>query len=108
MQSAAVGKHAVRAVDADHDGRALSTHEKRQLRMRNEIEKVEGDLMSEKAWQFRGEATAKQRPKDSALEVDLVLCHVHVTSDCMFSIMCIIESRCSACEESGMLTYILV
>lgn len=50
----------------------LSTHEKRQLRVAREIERVEGELMADKAWQFRGEATAKQRPKDSALEVDLV------------------------------------
>lgn len=52
----------------------LSTHERRQLKVAREIERVEGELMADKAWQFRGEATAKQRPKDSALEVDLV-CH---------------------------------
>jgi U3 small nucleolar ribonucleoprotein component len=50
----------------------LSTHEKRQLRLAREIEKVEEQLMADKTWQFRGEATAKQRPKDSALELDLV------------------------------------
>jgi U3 small nucleolar RNA-associated protein MPP10 len=59
----------------EHDGAeevVLSTHEKRQLRVAKEIEKVEELLMAEKAWQFKGEATAKQRPKDSALEIDLV------------------------------------
>jgi U3 small nucleolar RNA-associated protein MPP10 len=59
----------------EHDGAeevVLSTHEKRQLRVAKEIEKVEELLMADKAWQFRGEATAKQRPKDSALEIDLV------------------------------------
>jgi Mpp10 protein len=71
--------------------RVLSTHERRQLRIAREIEKVEEKLMADKAWQFRGEATAKQRPKDSALEIDLVcICSVLASSHLILSCFLVI------------------
>lgn len=80
-------------VDSDQgpegEEKVLSTHEKRQLRVAREIEKVEGELMADKSWQFRGEASAKQRPKDSALEVDLVRFQLDEDPDlCLYGVEC--------------------
>ncbi|XWS37498.1 hypothetical protein CRYUN_Cryun19dG0048100 [Craigia yunnanensis] len=56
-------------VDKRRDG--LSTHEKELDKLRSKIEQMEKANMDPKVWTMRGEVTAAQRQKNSALEVDL-------------------------------------
>ncbi|KAH9720262.1 U3 small nucleolar ribonucleoprotein MPP10 [Citrus sinensis] len=53
----------------------LSTHEKQSEQLRAEIEKMEKANLDPKTWTMQGEVTAAQRPKNSALEVDLDFQH---------------------------------
>ncbi|KAJ1274096.1 hypothetical protein BS78_05G036400 [Paspalum vaginatum] len=55
----------------DGDGNVLSTHEKERLKMRAKIEQMEKANLDPSAWTMRGEVTSSNRPKNSALEVDL-------------------------------------
>lgn len=57
---------------ADEGGAELSTHERRQRKIAAQIAQIEEDAMKEQSWHLRGEATAATRPKDSALEIDVV------------------------------------
>lgn len=49
----------------------LSTHERRLLRLQEQIRALEAEAIGEKEWTMRGEASAGGRPLNSALEVDL-------------------------------------
>ncbi|CAL1367497.1 unnamed protein product [Linum trigynum] len=49
----------------------LSTHEKEVQKIKSEIEKMEKANLDPKTWTMQGEVTAANRPKNSALEVDL-------------------------------------
>lgn len=61
------------ANDSGHEsGAELSTHERRQHKIAAQIAQIEEDAMKERSWYLRGEATAATRPKDSALEIDVV------------------------------------
>ncbi|XP_031277187.1 U3 small nucleolar ribonucleoprotein protein MPP10 isoform X2 [Pistacia vera] len=53
----------------------LSTHEKQLKKLQSEIEKMEKANLDPKTWTMQGEVTAAQRPKNSALEVDLDFQH---------------------------------
>ncbi|CAN0890337.1 M phase phosphoprotein 10 [Linum grandiflorum] len=55
----------------DEKPKVLSTHEKELLKKKAEIEKMEKANLDDKHWTFKGESTAADRPKNSALEVDL-------------------------------------
>ncbi|KAK2657325.1 hypothetical protein Ddye_010377 [Dipteronia dyeriana] len=59
----------------DQKNENLSTHEKQLKKLQSEIEKMEKANMDQKAWTMQGEVTAAQRPKNSALEVDLDFQH---------------------------------
>ncbi|KAK3195474.1 hypothetical protein Dsin_026784 [Dipteronia sinensis] len=63
------------AVMEDQKNENLSTHEKQLRKLQSEIEKMEKANMDQKAWTMQGEVTAAQRPKNSALEVDLDFQH---------------------------------
>ncbi|KAL5813858.1 hypothetical protein ACOSQ4_024499 [Xanthoceras sorbifolium] len=54
---------------------SLSTHEKQLKKLQSEIEKMEKANLDTKTWTMQGEVTAAQRPKNSALEVDLDFQH---------------------------------
>lgn len=49
----------------------LSTHEKQQLRIREEIRRLEAINVSKKPWTLSGEASAQARPLNSLIEEDL-------------------------------------
>ncbi|KAG1671302.1 hypothetical protein FOA52_010874 [Chlamydomonas sp. UWO 241] len=49
----------------------LSTHERRLARLNERVFELETAATAEKAWQLRGEADARGRPLNSALEVDM-------------------------------------
>jgi U3 small nucleolar RNA-associated protein MPP10 len=49
----------------------LSSFEKDQLKMKEQIEGLEKDLVAKKDWTLAGEVNSKQRPKNSLLEQDL-------------------------------------
>ncbi|GAV58359.1 Mpp10 domain-containing protein [Cephalotus follicularis] len=49
----------------------VSTYEKQLAKRQSEIEQMEKANLEPKAWTMKGEATAAERPKNSALEVDL-------------------------------------
>ncbi|KAJ4712358.1 U3 small nucleolar ribonucleoprotein MPP10 [Melia azedarach] len=53
----------------------LSTHEKQLKKLQSEIEMMEKANLDPKTWTMQGEVTAAQRPKNSALEVDLDFQH---------------------------------
>ncbi|XVE54973.1 hypothetical protein DITRI_Ditri03aG0124200 [Diplodiscus trichospermus] len=57
--------------DVDKRKGGLSTHEKELEQIRSKIEQMEKANMDSKVWTMRGEVTAAQRQKNSALEVDL-------------------------------------
>ncbi|XVF07681.1 hypothetical protein REPUB_Repub06bG0160800 [Reevesia pubescens] len=57
--------------DFDKRKNGLSTHEKELDKLRSEIEQMEKANLDPKVWTMRGEVTAAQRQKNSALEVDL-------------------------------------
>ncbi|OMO59979.1 Mpp10 protein [Corchorus capsularis] len=56
-------------VDKRRDG--LSTHEKEDAELQSKIKQMEKENLDPKVWTMRGEVTAAQRQKNSALEVDL-------------------------------------
>jgi U3 small nucleolar RNA-associated protein MPP10 len=57
---------------AQNNGSAeLSTHEKRVLRIREQIAAMEEAALQDQEWHLRGEASAASRPMDSALAIDL-------------------------------------
>jgi U3 small nucleolar RNA-associated protein MPP10 len=56
---------------AGADAGELSTHQKRMLRLREQIAEMEEAAMTGAAWHMRGEASAASRPIESALEIDL-------------------------------------
>jgi U3 small nucleolar RNA-associated protein MPP10 len=49
----------------------LSSFERQQLQIQNEISKLEQEAIAEKKWAMKGEAKAKDRPADALLEEDL-------------------------------------
>ncbi|KAL1217022.1 M phase phosphoprotein 10 [Cardamine amara subsp. amara] len=49
----------------------LSTHEKDRLKLQAKVEQMEKANLDPKHWTMQGEISAAQRPKNSALEVDL-------------------------------------
>lgn len=53
------------------DPGALSTHERRLLRLQEEVDQLEKDALKEKDWHLQGEVGASGRGMNSALEVDL-------------------------------------
>lgn len=57
--------------DEDLKKQNLSTHEKEQQNLREQIENMEKANLETKTWTMQGEITAAKRPKNSALEVDL-------------------------------------
>ncbi|KAJ1268499.1 hypothetical protein BS78_07G140400 [Paspalum vaginatum] len=57
--------------DDGNDEQVLSTHEKERLKMRAKIEQMEKANLDPSTWTMRGEVTSSNRPKNSALEVDL-------------------------------------
>lgn len=56
---------------AEESGPRLSTHAKRQLKLAEEIRRLEDDNVAKKDWTLMGEASARARPKDSLLEEGL-------------------------------------
>lgn len=48
-----------------------SAHERRQVKLAEEIRKLEGELVAKRAWTLSGEAAAVDRPVNSLLEEDL-------------------------------------
>ncbi|XP_021292465.1 U3 small nucleolar ribonucleoprotein protein MPP10 [Herrania umbratica] len=57
--------------DFDKRKDGLSTHEKELKELQSKIEQMEKANLDPKVWTMRGEVTAAQRQKNSALEVDL-------------------------------------
>ncbi|CAL1405226.1 unnamed protein product [Linum trigynum] len=57
--------------NANEKTKVLSTHEKEVQKIKSEIEKMEKANLDPKTWTMQGEVTAANRPKNSALEVDL-------------------------------------
>lgn len=45
-----------------------SSHEVRQERLKNKIQKMEEDMLNEKSWQMKGEIKSETRPQNSLLE----------------------------------------
>lgn len=68
------GQNAGSGSDESEEGVAaeLSTHERRQRKIAAQIAQIEEEAMQDRSWHMRGEATAATRPKDSALEIDVV------------------------------------
>jgi U3 small nucleolar RNA-associated protein MPP10 len=54
----------------------MSSHEKRQLALREQIKALEQENVGPKDWTLLGEATARARPENSLLEEDLEFEHV--------------------------------
>ncbi|KAK6204403.1 U3 small nucleolar ribonucleoprotein complex, subunit Mpp10 [Scheffersomyces amazonensis] len=46
----------------------LSSYEKQQLKLQEEIAKLEAELVADKKWTMKGEISAKDRPQDSLLD----------------------------------------
>ncbi|PRW59087.1 U3 small nucleolar ribonucleo MPP10-like isoform X1 [Chlorella sorokiniana] len=57
--------------EGEEDELAPSAHERRQQRMAEKIRRLEEAAMGKKDWFMLGEVDAAERPKNSALEVDL-------------------------------------
>ncbi|XP_021895099.1 U3 small nucleolar ribonucleoprotein protein MPP10 isoform X1 [Carica papaya] len=57
--------------DDEKGKNGLSTHEKELENLKSKIEQMEKANLEPKDWTMQGEVTAAQRPKNSALEVDL-------------------------------------
>eukprot|EP01125_Pyxidicula_operculata_P008992 TRINITY_DN296_c4_g2_i1.p1 TRINITY_DN296_c4_g2~~TRINITY_DN296_c4_g2_i1.p1 ORF type:complete len:774 (-),score=334.55 TRINITY_DN296_c4_g2_i1:26-2161(-) len=55
----------------NEDTKTMSKHEKEMLKMKKLIEKGEKELITDKEWQFKGESSARKRPKNSLLSEDL-------------------------------------
>ncbi|XP_058090944.1 M phase phosphoprotein 10-like [Magnolia sinica] len=55
----------------EDDKGTLSTHEKELQKICSKIEQMEKENLETKAWTMQGEVTARKRPKNSALDVDL-------------------------------------
>ncbi|KAJ3354457.1 u3 small nucleolar ribonucleoprotein MPP10 [Kappamyces sp. JEL0680] len=56
---------------AEQQPNRLSSFEKEQLKMQENIKKLESENMAEKEWVMRGEVSSKSRPVNSLLEQDL-------------------------------------
>ena len=54
----------------------LSTHEKRQKALAEQIAQLESEAIGPKDWTLMGEASARARPENSLLEEDLDFEHV--------------------------------
>ncbi|THH15981.1 hypothetical protein EW146_g4585 [Bondarzewia mesenterica] len=59
------------ADEEDEQQGDLSTHEKRQSALRDQIAALESENVSKKDWMVMGEATSRTRPQNSLLEEDL-------------------------------------
>lgn len=57
--------------EEEEERRQPSTHERRLGKMSEKVRRLEEEAMGEKEWFMKGEVVAGQRPKNSALEVDL-------------------------------------
>ncbi|KAI9208522.1 U3 small nucleolar ribonucleoprotein complex, subunit Mpp10 [Polychytrium aggregatum] len=53
------------------EDQGLSTFEKQQLKLQEQIKEVEAEALAEKSWTMRGEAGSKTRPMNSLLEEEL-------------------------------------
>lgn len=53
----------------------LSGFEKKQVRLQKRIEELEQSNLNPKGWTMQGEVTAGNRPKNSALEVEMEFEH---------------------------------
>ena len=51
----------------------LSSHERQQLEIQKQIEKLEATSVEEKHWGMKGESSAKSRPKDSLVDEEVEL-----------------------------------
>lgn len=58
-------------VSAGNPKSRKSAHERRQMKLAEEIRKMESELVAKRAWTLSGEAAAQDRPKNSLLEQDL-------------------------------------
>lgn len=54
----------------------MSTHERRQRELAEQIAQLESEAIGPKDWTLLGEATARARPENSLLEEDLDFEHV--------------------------------
>lgn len=55
----------------EQDITTMSAYQKKIVKLKEQIGALEEQLVAEKPWVLRGEATAKSRPKNSLLEVNL-------------------------------------
>mmetsp|Transcript_10122 Transcript_10122/g.18604 ORF Transcript_10122/g.18604 Transcript_10122/m.18604 type:complete len:677 (+) Transcript_10122:104-2134(+) len=54
--------------DTDDLEGPMSTHEKRQLEIKQQIEELKAEALGDKSWEMKGEAHARKRPQNSLLE----------------------------------------
>lgn len=66
---------ALSEVDAGDPKSRRSAHERRQLKLAEEIRKMESELVAKRAWTLSGEASASARPMNSLLEEALDFDH---------------------------------
>ncbi|KIR54083.1 U3 small nucleolar RNA-associated protein MPP10 [Cryptococcus gattii Ru294] len=62
--------------EEDQEDKVLSTHEKRQKDLAEEIAQLESEAVGPKEWTLLGEASSRTRPQNSLLEEDLDFEHV--------------------------------
>ncbi|OWZ50099.1 U3 small nucleolar RNA-associated protein MPP10 [Cryptococcus neoformans var. grubii Br795] len=62
--------------EEDQEDQVLSTHEKRQKALAEEIAQLESEAVGPKEWTLLGEASSRTRPQNSLLEEDLDFEHV--------------------------------
>lgn len=62
--------------EEDREDQVLSTHEKRQKALAEEIAQLESEAVGPKEWTLLGEASSRTRPQNSLLEEDLDFEHV--------------------------------
>ncbi|KAI9331678.1 U3 small nucleolar ribonucleoprotein complex, subunit Mpp10 [Zopfochytrium polystomum] len=84
--------------DTEESGSNLSRFEKAQLKMQEEIKKLETEALSEKAWTLKGEVSAKARPMNSLLEEYLDVEHANrpvpvITEETTLTLEELIKSR---------------
>ena len=64
--------------EAGRKRKLRTTHERVAEEVEEQARELEEENIGEKEWYMKGEAKAKERPKDSALEVDLEYDHAHI------------------------------
>ncbi|CAG8542152.1 10964_t:CDS:2 [Diversispora eburnea] len=62
--------------ESDKDEKAKSTFEKKQERIKKQIERIEMENIADKDWTLMGEASSKNRPFNSLLEEDFEFDHI--------------------------------